>query len=204
MASAGQAPYTTPAKNIQPLARLIRIDYAFVVRGDSGLETVADLKGKDVVVGIKSNLVLEKVNEVMLATAGLTPADVTSSDAGGLSQGLDSVIEGRAVASAIALGIPALRQADASTPGGIKVLALGDDATTAFTTERVPGAIVSQDAAVRQQCRRRCADQRHRAGAFSQRGAVGRRGGWLHHRQDPLRQLGDLADGGPGPRTFRA
>ena len=144
MASAGQDPYTVPAKNIQPIARLIRINYAFVARGDSGLETVADLKGKDVVVGIKSNLVLEKVNEVMLATAGLTPADVTSSDAGGLSQGLDSVIEGRAVASAIALGIPALRQADASTPGGIKVLALGDDATAAFTTERVPGAIVSQ------------------------------------------------------------
>lgn len=144
LASKGEEPYTKPAANIKPIARLMRLDYGYVVRADSGLKTVDDLKGKKVVVGIKSNIVLQKVNEVMLATAGLSRSDVDASDAGGLKQGLTAVVEGRADASAIALGIPALRQIHASVPGGIRVLALGNKATDDFTTSMVSGAIVSE------------------------------------------------------------
>jgi len=142
LAVKGQAPYTEPVKGVAPIARLMNLEYAFVARADSGLKTVADLKGKTVVVGIKSNIVLEKVNELMLATAGLSPSDVTATDAGGLGQGLAAVTEGRAEAAPIGLGIPALRQADASTPGGMRVLALGDKATNEFAESQLSGARV--------------------------------------------------------------
>lgn len=143
LATKGEAPYSEPVKNIRPIARLMRLDYGFVARGDSGLETVADLEGKDVVVGIKSNIVLEKVNEAILASAGLSRDDVSASEAGGLGQGLAAVIEGRADASAIALGIPALREAHASTPGGVRVLAMPEDATSDAVSQTAPGAIVT-------------------------------------------------------------
>lgn len=129
LAAKGEEPYTSPNENIRPVARLMRLDYGYVARADSGITSIAELKGKRVVVGIKSNIVLAKVNEAALATAGMTPGDVQALEAGGLGQGLNEVVEGRADASAIALGIPALREAHASVPGGMKVLALGDKAT---------------------------------------------------------------------------
>lgn len=144
LAAKGEAPYSRPASNIHPIARMMRLDYGYVARADSGLESVADLKGRPVVVGIKSNIVLEKVNEAILATAGMTPADVRAEASGGLSQGLDAVVEGRADASAVALGIPALREAHSSVPGGMKVLALGPEATDAVVDAIAPGARVGE------------------------------------------------------------
>lgn len=140
LSAKGEAPYKDAADKVFPLVRLMRLNYAFVVRGDSGMKTVADLKGKPVIVGFKSNLALSKVNEMMLATAGLTIADVDGSEAGGLGQGLGAVIEGRSGASAIALGIARLREAHAGTPGGITVLELGDKATNELAESMVSGA----------------------------------------------------------------
>ncbi len=144
LAAKGESPYTKPAEHIRPIARMMRLDYGYVARADSGLSSIADLKGKPVVVGIKSNIVLEKVNEAILATAGMTPADVSAQAAGGLNQGLDAVVEGRAAASAVALGIPALREAHSSVPGGMKVLALGDEATDAVVDAIAPGARIGE------------------------------------------------------------
>ena len=144
LAARGEEPYSTAAENIRPIARMMRLDYGYVARADSGLTSIADLKGKRVVVGIKSNIVLEKVNEAALATAGLTRDDVEAINAGGLGQGLTDVVEGRADASAIALGIPALREAHASLPGGVKVLALGDEATDEIAEKYASGARIGE------------------------------------------------------------
>ena len=144
LAARGEAPYKKPASHLHPIARMIRLDYGYVARSDSGLKSVADLKGKRVVVGIKSNIVLQKVNKAVLATAGLGVGDVKAQDAGGLGQGLNAVVEGRADASAIALGIPALRRANASVPGGMRVLALGDKATDEVVDAIAPGARVGK------------------------------------------------------------
>ncbi|MGQ9368314.1 TAXI family TRAP transporter solute-binding subunit [Azospirillum sp. ST 5-10] len=144
LAARGEAPYSAPARNIRPVARMMRLDYGYVARTDSGLTSVADLKGKRVVVGIKSNIVLEKVNEAALATAGLTRADVQTVSAGGLEQGLADVVEGRADASALALGIPILREAHASVPGGMTVLALGERATDAVVDAIAAGARIGR------------------------------------------------------------
>ena len=144
LAAKGEKPYSKPAKNLRPVARMMRLEYGYVARADSGLKSISDLKGKRAVVGITSNIVLEKVNEATLATAGLTRNDVKALNAGGLRQGLTDVVEGRADASALALGIPILREANASVPGGMKVLALGDKVTERALQSIAPGVGIGE------------------------------------------------------------
>lgn len=143
MAYTGTPPYQQAYDKITTLGRLMRLEYSFFVRADSGIETMADLKGKRVVVKIPAVATLEAVNRRQLETAGLTVDDVEAVEAAGLRQGVEAVVEGRADATGIGLGISALRKADASIPGGVRIIPLGEKGDAAFMDEGVPGAGVT-------------------------------------------------------------
>src|SRR5690606_20072750 len=113
MAYGGEAPFKERIKQVRLIARVWIIPYSFFVKGDSGIKTVADLRGKRVIVNIKSNVSLGDLNRTMLATAGLDSSSVQVMEIGGLTQGIDAVVEGRADATAVAATMPAMRQADA-------------------------------------------------------------------------------------------
>ena len=140
MAFNARAPYKTATKDVRTLARVWTLPYAYFVRESSGMKTIADLRGKKVVVGIKSNVSLAQLNRTILSTAGLTVKDVKALLAGGSVPGINMVIEGRADAGITALGIPVIRKAHAGIPGGIRILSLGPKATDEFMGKGMEGS----------------------------------------------------------------
>ncbi|MEO3999379.1 TAXI family TRAP transporter solute-binding subunit [Mesorhizobium sp. CAU 1732] len=126
-AYSGQGAYTQPLGEVRALTLVSRSPYSFYVRADSGLTSIADLAGQPIITEYRAIASFNQVNAAILATAGLTPDDVRGETVAGIPDATRALVEGRVVASASVLGIPALREADASISGGLRVLQLGDD-----------------------------------------------------------------------------
>ena len=136
----GRAPFKRAHKNVRALARVWVIPYGFMVKANSGIKTVADLRGKRVVTDIKSIVSLNMVNRAMLATAGLSLKDVTELSSGGIVRNIDMVVQGRADAAPVAYSMPAVRKAHATVPGGIAILRLGSRANDEIMAKLAPGS----------------------------------------------------------------
>ncbi|MFK7964055.1 MAG: TAXI family TRAP transporter solute-binding subunit [Burkholderiaceae bacterium] len=139
LAYGGKAPFKRPMSNIRALARVWKIPYSFLVRNDSGIKSVADLKGKRVMVDMPTNASLTLLNKAILQTGGLTESGVQAMTSGGLIKGVDAVAEGRVDAAPIATGVPALKKSHAAVPGGLRILPLGDAVAESEFTKRLPG-----------------------------------------------------------------
>jgi TRAP transporter TAXI family solute receptor len=139
MAVAGTAPYKKRMQNVRMIARVWILPYSYMVKESSGIKTLADLRGKRVIVKVKTNVSLAQTNRTMLATAGLTVKDVQAVDSGGVVAGINMVVENRAVATTIALAMPAMRKTHATVPGGLRILPLGPKATDAFMEKGIAG-----------------------------------------------------------------
>jgi TRAP transporter TAXI family solute receptor len=127
-------------KNLRSLVRIFSLPYTFTVRADSGIKTMADLKGKRVVMEFKALLGLKPMNESLVMAGGLKLSDVIPVSVGGLKQGLDAVADKSADASAVAAGIPMVQEMHASVPGGVRYLDVtGPKATDEFMAETLPG-----------------------------------------------------------------
>lgn len=134
----GKAPFRSTMKNIRAIARVWIIPYAFMVRADSKIYTIADLRGKKVVTKTTSIVSLTNLNLAMLAGGGLSPKDITPLSSGGIVSNVNMVIEGRADAGAAAIGMPVVRKGHATI--GIRFLPLASATTDAYLASNVPGA----------------------------------------------------------------
>lgn len=139
MAYNGVAPFKKSMHNIRALARVWNIPYAYLVREDSGIRTMADLKGKKVMVTMPTNASLTVLNKLLLKTGGLSESDITVMTSGGLIKGVNAVSEGRADAAPIATAVPALRKAHASVPGGLRIIPAGDVVSAPDFERLLPG-----------------------------------------------------------------
>lgn len=127
-------------KNLRSLVRIFSLPYAFTVRADSGIKTIADLKGKKVVMEFKALIALKGMNEALIRAGGLQLSDVIPVTVGGLKQGLDAVADKSVAASAVAAGIPMVQEMHASVPGGVRYLNVtGPNATDEFMANALPG-----------------------------------------------------------------
>lgn len=125
---------------LRTLARLWPLSYGYMVRADSGIKTIGDLRGKRVVVEIKANDSLSDANRAMLASGGLSETDITAVTIGDLPQGVQGVQQGSIDATAVAVGIPLTREAHASISGGIFYASLtGPNANSEFLGKQFPG-----------------------------------------------------------------
>ncbi len=140
MAFNGKAPFKQRHLGVKSLARIWILPYGFIVKENSGIKTIADLKGKRVAVKVKTNVSLAQLNRTILSVAGLTERDVTAVDSGGVVAGINMVVEGRADAAGVATGMPAMRKAHASVPGGMRMVALPEAATDAQMAKGMPGS----------------------------------------------------------------
>ncbi len=140
MAFNGKAPFKQRHLGVKSLARIWILPYGFMVKENSGIKTIADLKGKRVAVKVKTNVSLAQLNRTILSVAGLTERDVTAVDSGGVVAGINMVVEGRADAAGVATGMPAMRKAHASVPGGMRMVALPEAATDAQMAKGMPGS----------------------------------------------------------------
>jgi hypothetical protein len=123
---------------LRSLARIFPLRYALLVRRDSPIRSVADLRGKRVVMSFKANIGLDPINTTVLAAAGLKESDVVPANVAGIPQGVRGVVEGTIDGTWVAVGIPVVMEAHASV--GIRYVNLGGpNFTEEFLSSRVPG-----------------------------------------------------------------
>jgi len=91
------------------------------VRKDAPMKSIADLKGKRVVLGYSAMRVIDDVTRGILASGGLTEKDVTPVLAPNVNRGAEEFVAGASDMFAHAYGAPKVREADASV-GGIRQL----------------------------------------------------------------------------------
>ena len=116
---------TARLKDLRIIAAAHALRTPFFVRKDSGMRTIADLKGKRVALGYSAMRNIDKAARAMLATAGLTEADVKPVLVPNVVRSADDFIAGAADMFSFAFGGPKVREADA-TVGGIRVLEIDE------------------------------------------------------------------------------
>lgn len=121
----GQLVYPRPLDNLRAVMLVSRSPLQYFVRGDSGITSMAELRGRPVVTSFRANVPFDIINGAALATAGLSLDDVKAVTVAGVPDAIRALVEGRVVASSTLLGIPAFREANATVPGGLRVLPLG-------------------------------------------------------------------------------
>jgi TRAP transporter TAXI family solute receptor len=113
----------------QPQLRLIGTAHplrcAMFVRKDSPMRTIADLKGRKVLMGYSAMRALDVLTRAMLATAGLTERDVQPVLVPNIVRGADDFVAGAADTFFFAFGAPKIREVDA-TVGGLRVLEINE------------------------------------------------------------------------------
>lgn len=113
-----------PNKNLRTVAVLFPLTVGLIVRNDSPIKSVKDLKGKSISYGYQSQEVIRILVDGMLANAGLTINDMKPVLVPNLIRGMDELIAGRVEVSFFALGQAKVAEADASV--GIRFLPMDD------------------------------------------------------------------------------
>jgi TRAP transporter TAXI family solute receptor len=135
-------------KNLRIITAINALRTPFFVRKDSGMRTIADLKGKRVSMGYSAMRTLDTVARAMLATAGLTEADVKPVLVPNVVRSADDFVAGNADMFFFAFGAAKVREVDVSV-GGIRVLEIDPAGMPAarkimpwgYLTDATPGPI---------------------------------------------------------------
>lgn len=131
--------FPAASTELRALARVWVLPYGFITGGNSGITKVEDLKGKRVMGDMPTNVALTRLNEAILKSGGLTTEDVNFARSGGLLDGIQAIVEGRADAAPVATSMPQLIEANSSANGGIRLIANGALADGNFYAKQVPG-----------------------------------------------------------------
>jgi TRAP transporter TAXI family solute receptor len=108
-------------KDLRLIAAVNVLRTPFFVRKDSTMRTMADLKGKRVSMGFSAMRSLDVVSRAMLATAGLTEADIRPVLVPNVVRSADDFVAGAADMFFFSYGAPKIREVDV-TVGGIRPL----------------------------------------------------------------------------------
>jgi len=125
-----------PNPKIRTVAVLFPLVTGLLVRADSPIKTVADLRGKTAAYGFTSQEIIKTTMDAMLATAGLTINDMKTVLVPNLVRGVDELIAGRVDMTTFALGSAKVAEADAAV-GGIRFLDLGNSPQTQAALKKV-------------------------------------------------------------------
>jgi len=136
----GMPPWDTPMTNLRALGMMFPLPIMYMVRADSDMRTVEDLRGKTVVVTFRANASLAQLHEGILLTGGITLDDVTPVTVAGLPDAMRMLTEGRADAVPTGLNTALSLQVNSSLPAGIRYLQMGRD--EAKLGETMPGSQV--------------------------------------------------------------
>ena len=107
--------------DLRAVALLYPLRVAFFVRKDSGIKTMADLKGKRVTTGFSSQKTIPVMLDALLSTGGLTQDDIKGVPVPNVVGAANAFMQGKADAFFFAIGSPKVREANAKV-GGIRAL----------------------------------------------------------------------------------
>lgn len=124
----GTGPFKDMAqKNLRVVSALQASPVGLMVKADSGIKTIADLKGKRVAWGIPAQASLQPYIEGALANGGLVADDVTKVPVASVRNGVEALVSGNVDATLFALRGGAVVEANSST-GGIRWLPFDNSA----------------------------------------------------------------------------
>lgn len=123
----GLPPYDTPMTNLRMLGMMFPLPIMYMVRADSDLQTVEDLRGRRVVITFRANAALEQLHTGILATGGLTADDVEPVTVAGLPEAMRMLSEDRADAVPTGLNTALSLQVHSTLPGGVRYITMGGD-----------------------------------------------------------------------------
>lgn len=136
----GLPPYGNAMPNLRLLGLMFPLRIMYMVRADSGMRSIEDLRGRRVAVTFRANAALEQLHRGILATGGLTIDDVESMTVAGLPEAMRMLTEGRADAVPTGMNTALSLQVDSTLPGGIRYLTMGRN--EARLPETMPGVRV--------------------------------------------------------------
>jgi hypothetical protein len=122
----GKAPFKAKAKNVRQLANLYPQYYQMFVLEESGIKTVADLKGKTICPGPKGHTG-ELVSRQILEVYGLSYNDMAKVQHVSYTDSISLIKDGHAHAWLPGTTIPASAGLDLASTKKIRLLALPDD-----------------------------------------------------------------------------
>ncbi len=137
----GLPPYEARMSNVRALGMMFPLRIAYMVRADSDLRRVEDLRGERVVITFRANAALEQLHTAILATGGLTPDDVQPVTVAGLPEAMRMLQEGRADAVPTGLNTALALEVDSALSGGVRYITMGED--EARLPEGMPGSSVT-------------------------------------------------------------
>jgi TRAP transporter TAXI family solute receptor len=108
-------------KNLRHVATMVPYRVGMFVRADSGIKTLADLKGKRVSAGFNAQKTIGRLVEAELANGGLTYNDVKKVLTPSVRRAADDFIAGKVETLFFAIGSAVIKQA-AATLGELRVL----------------------------------------------------------------------------------
>lgn len=115
-----------PNPKLRQVATIFPLVTGLFVKADSPIKSVKDLKGKRIAYGFTSQEIIKTTVDAMLATAGLTIADMQPVLVPNLIRGVEEFMAGRVDVTTFALGGAKTQEADAAV-GGIRWLDLGSE-----------------------------------------------------------------------------
>jgi TRAP transporter TAXI family solute receptor len=128
--------------NLRAVGSLIPYRVAMHVRADSDIKSIADLKGKRVSSGFRSQKTIGRIIEAYLGTAGLSYKDVEQVPTPNIVREAEDFMAGKVDVMFFALGSAAIKQANASV-GGLRVLQVDDSpAVVKRLQQALPGAYI--------------------------------------------------------------
>lgn len=143
LAYTGGGDYPREINSLRSIARVWNIPYAFITRAESGIMTADDLAGKRVMGDMPTSQALTIINKAIVESGGLGVDDVEFMTSGGLMDGINAVVEGRADAAPVATAMPVLRESQASVDGGLRIVGNGSAAEDGFFSSRISGVSAS-------------------------------------------------------------
>jgi TRAP transporter TAXI family solute receptor len=123
----GLPPYGSPMTNLRTLGMMFPLNITFMVRADSDIYRIEDLRGRRVVVTFRANAALEQLHRGILATGDLDFDDIQPMTVAGLSEATAALQDGRADAVPIGLGTALGRETDAALSAGVRYLTMGQN-----------------------------------------------------------------------------
>lgn len=130
--------------NLRMIGVLFPLKNGVWVRKDSPYKTVADLKGKAVASGYTAQKTVFQVLKAVLATAGMTTADIKEVPVPSVVAAADAFASGKVESFVFAVGAAKVREVDAAV-GGLRSLPLDNsDKALAAMREHFPAAYFFQ------------------------------------------------------------
>lgn len=130
----GVAPFTQKTDKVRNMGFLYNEAWHLVVRADSGINSVADLKGKSLTTQVKGNLAEEQTRDV-LAASGLSYDDLKKVTQVGYEDSVQQMKDGLVDAFTFATAIPASVLMDLASVRDVKIISL-DEKTLKYLKDK--------------------------------------------------------------------